>query len=61
MSINSLKQLSLGNTPNDDIYTDIQNYAENERFVYTKLETVTLSPDAQEVLNKARELIISSF
>ena len=61
MSRNSLKQLSLGNTPNDDIYTDLQNYAENERFVYTKLEAVTLSKDAQEVLDKARELITSSF
>ena len=61
MSRNSLKQLSLGSTPNDDIYTDIQNYAETERFVYTKLEKVTLSKDSQKILDKAKELIISSF
>jgi len=61
MSINAIKQLSLGDTPNDDIYADVRNHAEDERFVYTKLEQVTLSKDAQEVLDKARELIISSF
>jgi len=61
MSINEINQLALGPSPNDTVYTDIQNNAKEERFVYTKLKGTTLSADATLVLYKARELTVASF
>ena len=45
----------------DAIYEDIQLHSGKERYVYKKLQEVTLSPDAQAVLDKATELLKSSF
>ena len=45
----------------DAIYEDIQLHSGKERFVYKKLQEVALSPDAQAVLDKATELLKSSF
>lgn len=61
MSKAELKKLSLSTSPNDDVYEDIQHHAKDERFVYNKLQVVSLSPDAQKVLNKAIVLTIDSF
>lgn len=43
----------------DSIYNDVRT--SNERFVYEKLQTITLSTEAQAVLDKANELVRSSF
>lgn len=43
----------------DDVYNDART--SNERFVYEKLKTITLSPEAQAVLDKAIELTKKSF
>ena len=43
----------------DAIYNDAR--ISNERFVYEKLKSITLSSEAQVVLNKASELVRSSF
>lgn len=61
MSKQDILDLALGENPNDEVYEDIQNFADDERFVYKKLQEVTLSEDAQEVLDKARELVKLSF
>ena len=51
---------SLANQHNiDAIYNDA--HTSNERFVYEKLQTISLSPEAQAVLDKANELVRSSF
>lgn len=61
MSKQDMLDLALGENPNDEVYEDIQNFADDERFVYKKLQEVTLSEDAQRVLDKARELVKLSF
>lgn len=61
MSKQEMKDLSLGQHHNDEVYEDLQNHAEDERFVYKKLQEVQLSPDAQAVLDKARQLVKDSF
>lgn len=43
----------------DVIYNDART--SNERFVYNKLQSITLSPEAQAVLDKASELVRKSF
>lgn len=48
-------------TMNNNVEEDIQNHGKEERYVYEKLQNTTLSPDAQAVLDKARELIVKSF
>lgn len=64
MSVKEIANLAGGLYSKDDINTAIEDDIEafgKERFVYKKLQTVTLSPDAQAVLDKARELLKSSF
>lgn len=64
MSVKDIEKLAGGEFSTDDINTAIEDDIEvfgKERFVYKKLQTVTLSPDAQAVLDKATELVKSSF
>lgn len=64
MSVKDISDLAGGKYSTDDINTAIEDDLETfgkERFVYKKLQTVTLSPDAQAVLDKATELVKSSF
>lgn len=64
MSVKDIADLAGGKYGTDDINTAIEDDIENfgkERYVYKKLQTVTLSPDAQAVLDKATELLKSSF
>lgn len=64
MSVKDIAELAGGKYSTDDINTAIEDDLETfgkERFVYKKLQTVTLSPDAQAVLDKATELVKSSF
>jgi len=44
-----------------EMYNDIVKHGDKERYVYEQLQTLTLSPDAQKVLDKARELVKLSF
>jgi len=48
------------NDINEDIAMDIENFG-GDRFVYKKLQEITLSEEAQAVLDKARELVKLSF
>lgn len=64
MSYRDIEKLAGGQYSKDDINTVIEDDIEKfrkERFVYTKLQEVTLSPDAQAVLDKATELVVKSF
>lgn len=61
MSRDEMRQLALGDNPNDEVYYDLEHHAEEERFVYRKLQGVTLSPDAQRVLEYAKHLVRESF
>jgi len=45
---------------NDNVYRDTKRF-NKERYVYKKLQEVTLSSDAQEILEMARELTKKSF
>lgn len=50
----------LANTHNnDDCYSDV--HTAPERFVYQKLQTITLSPEAQVVYDKACEIVRKTF
>ena len=42
---------------NQDIISDLSLNAKSERFVYEKLQSITLSDDAQQVLDLATELV----
>lgn len=44
-----------------EMYNDIVKHGDKERYVYEQLQTLTLSPDAQKVLDKARDLVRLSF
>lgn len=44
---------------NDDCYNDA--HTSSERFVYEKLQTITLSPEAQAVLDKASDIVRNTF
>ena len=44
---------------NDDCYNDA--HTSSERFVYNKLQTITLSPEAQAVLDKASDIVRNTF
>lgn len=46
---------------NNAILEDLSNHAKQERFVYEKLQQVHLSDDAQQVLNKATEILKGTF
>lgn len=64
MSYKEIANLAGGKYSKDDINTAIEDDIEDfgkERFVYKKLQEVTLSPDAQAVLDMATELVQSSF
>ena len=65
MSIKEIEQLAGGLYNKEDINNaiedDLEEHGNKERFVYEKLKTVKLSPDAQAVLDKAKELVHSSF
>ena len=64
VSVKEIANLAGGLYSKDDINTAIEDDIEafgKERFVYKKLQIVTLSPDAQAVLDKATELLKSSF
>jgi hypothetical protein len=51
----------LANSNNyDELYKDAKNN-NNDRFVYEKLKTTTLSEDAQTVLNMATDLVVESI
>lgn len=43
------------------VYDDVMSHGKDERFVYEKLKTVTLSEDAQAVLDAATALLIKTF
>lgn len=64
MSEEEIKDLANGKLNrediNDDVAIDIENFGE-DRFVYKKLQEIELSEEAQKVLEKARELVKSSF
>jgi len=59
MSIKEMEQLAIEQN-NNDVYTDTKTHP-NERYVYQQLEQISLSPDAKEVLEMARELVRKSF
>jgi len=61
MSKEEMKQLALGEHHNDDIFYDIEQHGDDERFVYKKLLGANLSLDAKDVLDFARELVRESF
>ena len=44
---------------NDDCYNDA--HTSSERFVYNKLQTITLSPEAQAVLDKSSDIVRNTF
>ena len=44
---------------NDDCYNDA--HSSRERFVYNKLQTITLSPEAKAVLDKASDIVRNTF
>jgi len=58
MSNSTIKELAASNHY-DELYRDVVNEP-NERFVFNKLATVQLSPDASEVLRLATQLVTSS-
>lgn len=60
MSVKDIRTIAENTAGADKVYDDLDMYGK-ERFVYKKLQTVTLSPDAQAVLDKATELVKSSF
>lgn len=43
------------------VYDDVMSHSKTERFVYERLKTVTLSEDAQAVLDAATALLIKTF
>ena len=64
MPVKEISNLAGGLYNKEDTNTAIEDDIEafgKERFVYKKLQTVTLSPDAQAVLDKATELVKTSF
>lgn len=60
MSVKDIRTIAENTAGADKVYDDLDMYGK-ERFVYKKLQTVTLSLDAQAVLDKATELVKSSF
>lgn len=64
MSEKEMSDLAAGKFDREDINGDVEEDIENfggDRFVYRKLCSITLSPDAQAVLDKAKELVRLSF
>ena len=61
MSVNDIKVLANhAKDGSDDVWQDIKAFGE-ERFVYNKLQEITLSEDAKEVLDLATKLTKESF
>ena len=64
MQASDIAKLSKGKYNAEDsngaVYTDLDEFGE-DRFVYKKLQDITLSPDAQAVLDKATEIVKKSF
>ena len=58
MGNDEIQQLA-SNNQLDECYNDARTA--KDRFVYQKLQTITLSPEAQAVLNKANEIVCSTF
>ena len=65
MSHKDIEDLALGtHNPkdrNDEVFEDIVHHGKNERYVYKELSGLNLSRDAELVLDKAKELVKSSF
>lgn len=59
MSKDEIKELA-NQYKNDECYNDITNDT-TERFVYNKLQSVTLSKEAQKVLDLAKKLVVDTF
>lgn len=61
MSVNDIKVLANhAKDGSDDVWQDIKAFGE-ERFVYNKLQEITLSEDAKAVLDLATKLVKDSF
>ena len=58
MSKSEIESLAL-KYDNDDCFNDA--HSSSERFVYTKLQTIELSPEAQAVLDKANDIVRKTF
>ena len=58
MSKSEIESLAL-KYDNDECFNDAHN--SRDRFVYTKLQDISLSPEAQEVLDKANDIVIKTF
>ncbi len=58
MSKSEIESLALKYN-NDDCFNDAQT--SSERFVYTKLQTIELSPEAQAVIDKANDIVRKTF
>ena len=58
MSKSEIESLAL-KYDNDYCYNDA--HTSSDRFVYTKLQTIELSPEAQEVLDKANDIVRKTF
>ena len=58
MSKSEIESLAL-KYDNDDCFNDA--HSSSERFVYTKLQDISLSPEAQAVMDKANDIVRKSF
>ena len=58
MSKSEIESLALKYN-NDDCFSDA--HSSSERFVYTKLQDISLSPEAQAVLDKANDIVRKTF
>ena len=58
MSKSEIESLALKYN-NDDCFNDA--HSSKERFVYTKLQDISLSPEAQAVLDKANDIVRKTF
>lgn len=58
-----LSNKEIENLSNTNGFTQTYNDARTskERYVYNKLQTITLSPEAQDVLNKASDIVRNTF
>ena len=58
-----LSNKEIENLSNTNEFTQTYNDARTskERYVYNKLQTITLSPEAQDVLNKASDIVRNTF
>ena len=59
MSLAEIEALAVTHN-NNEVYNDCKSHPP-DRFVYNQLQGLTLSPDAQKVLDMARELVRKSF